>query len=72
MPVCESFEKLTPLERSNFVGAVVHLIQSDESYYLIGQRMIKSGNKKGLFIGVKINPQPIEQNNIDNPNNNEV
>lgn len=56
MALCQSFEDLTPLEKSNYIGSICHLFQSDEDYYQKGLAMIRQATKRGLFEGVKINP----------------
>lgn len=63
--LCKSFLDMTPLEQSTFAGMVLHCVENDETFFAEGQRMIKRGEKKGLFIGVKINPTTIAPT-IDN------
>jgi hypothetical protein len=60
--ICEEFEKLTPKEKTEFIGQVVHSIQSDSALYCMGQEIIRLGQIKGLFEGVTILPNDIETN----------
>ncbi len=54
--ICESFEKLTPKERVEYVGELLHAVQSDNSLFEIGKEIIRLGNHRGLFEGVVIFP----------------
>jgi hypothetical protein len=55
--ICEEFEKLTPKEKTEFIGKVVHAIQSSTKLYLMGKEIIGLGEIQGLFEGVKILPR---------------
>lgn len=55
--ICESYSKLTPIEASTYIGKLVHLFQNDEIFFEYGKLLIGYGEQKGLFDGVKINPQ---------------
>lgn len=69
---CGEYLLLTPKERTEYIGRLIHSCMSDSLLFAAGQKIIKSAEKKGLFEGVIIAPT-IEQNNIDlNSNNNEV
>lgn len=59
--ICDEFEKLTPKEKTEFIGQVVHSIQSDSSLYCMGQEIIRLGKIKGLFEGVTILPTESEE-----------
>lgn len=54
--VCQSFEELTPKEKTEFIGEVVHAAISDEALYSMAQEIIRIGKIKGLFDRVKICP----------------
>jgi hypothetical protein len=58
--ICDEFEKLTPKEKTEFIGQVVHSIQSDSGLYSMGQEIIRLGKIKGLFEGVTILPEDTE------------
>lgn len=59
--ICESFEKLTPLERVKYIGEVIHGIQNDDTLFKLGEAIILVAQQKGLFQGVIINPPKIPQ-----------
>jgi len=61
--ICKSFESLTPLEKSTFIGELVHSCISDERFFDMGKKLIKQAHRKGLFDGVKINPDAQPVNN---------
>jgi len=65
--LCESFLKLIPIEQRNYVGSVIHCVMNDETLYKEGLKLIKKGEKLGLFVGVTINPIIPEQTNISEP-----
>jgi hypothetical protein len=68
MPLCESFSALIPIEQRNYVGSIIHCVMNDEGLYKEGLKLIKKGERLGLFRGIIINP--IEEiNNSDTPNN---
>lgn len=59
--VCEQFDNLTPKEKTEYIGQVVHAIQSDKNLYEMGKEIIRLGNIKGLFEGVIIFPEGSEE-----------
>lgn len=54
--LCESFLNLNPLEQSTYIGKIVHLVSHDEQFYNEGLKLLKRGERKGIFNGVIINP----------------
>lgn len=54
--ICPKYDALTPKERADFIGAVVHACQSCDKLYSMGQEIIRLGELAGLFDGVVINP----------------
>jgi len=56
--LCEPFLKMTPLEASTYIGKLVHCVQNNPDLFLAGEKLIKKGEKMGLFEGVVINPLP--------------
>ena len=60
MPNCDKYQNMTPKERTEYVGSLIHSVISDDEIFEAGIRLIKKATKKGLFEGVKINP--IEEN----------
>lgn len=66
---CDEFIKLTPIEKSNYIGSIAHCCMNDSKLFEIGMKMIKRGVKMGLFENVEINPihsMKGEGNEIDN------
>jgi hypothetical protein len=55
--LCESFEKLTPKERSTYIGELAHAVMNDEDCWLLGNAIIEGAKAKGIFDTVKILPQ---------------
>lgn len=56
---CQEYQKLTPLEKSNYVGSLIHACISDSKFYAIGEKLIQQAIKKGLFQNVVINPPSV-------------
>lgn len=48
---------LTPKEKSEFVGQLVHSCQSDENLFSMGEEIIKLAQRRGLFENVVFNPE---------------
>jgi len=63
---CAEYQNLTPLEKSQYIGELVHACISDTKYFKMGEKLIKQAQDKGLFEGVVINPPsevpPITEN----------
>lgn len=53
---CHEYSELTPPEKIEFVGKLVHACLNDSKLYQMGQRIITTAEKKGLYQGVTINP----------------
>ncbi len=64
MKNCDNYQQLTPKERTEYIGSLIHACISDERLFRTGEKLIKEAQKKGLFDGVVINPTT-EPNNID-------
>ncbi len=60
--ICDNYDNLTPLEKSMFMGELVHAAQSCDLHFNMAKELIKSGYDKGLFAGVSFN---ITNENID-------
>lgn len=52
--ICEEFDQLNAKEKTEFIGKLVHSVQSDPDLYSMAQKIIEMGEEKGLFEGVKI------------------
>lgn len=64
---CTTYQNLTPKEKTEFIGKLVHATQSSEYCYQLGQQLIKVGENQNVFEGVTINPAPPipdKENNI--------
>jgi hypothetical protein len=59
--ICETFDKLTTKEKKEYIGALVHSVQSNDELFQIGKEIIEQGKQKGLFEGVKILHEPPEE-----------
>ena len=53
--ICDNYDNLTPLEKSMFMGELVHAAQSCDTLFNLAKDLIKSGYDKGLFDGVSFN-----------------
>jgi hypothetical protein len=63
---CEKFLKLTPIEKINFTGSLLHAAMNDDRLFMDCEKIIMKARAKGLFAGVVINPA----NDILNQNEN--
>lgn len=60
--VCPSFDQLTPKEKTEYIGALVHSVQSNDNFFWVGKEIIEQATSLGLFEGVKIlhnNPEEV-------------
>lgn len=51
---CSNYQSLTPLEKAQFIGKIVHAVQNDNICFIAGNMIIKSAEESGYFEGVKI------------------
>mgnify|MGYP001605569871 CR=1 FL=1 len=56
-PICKKYFELTPIERSSYVGQLLHSVMSDDDLYSIGKDLIDIAIAKGLFRNTVINPK---------------
>jgi hypothetical protein len=54
---------MTTPEKIEFIGKLVHLVQSDETSFSRAKGMILRGDVQGLFEGVTILPENYSQSN---------
>lgn len=54
--LCDSFTKLSALQRVQMVGEIVHAFQSDNATFKNVQDLIQLAKLKGIFDSVTINP----------------
>lgn len=53
---CELYQKLSPKEKCDMIGKVVHLLQNDTSSFLNCVYMVSQAEAHGKFDEVVINP----------------
>lgn len=61
MANCSNYMELSPKERVEFIGRLVHAAMSSDYIFNHCESLIKYGEKKGLFEGVTINPSEADQ-----------
>lgn len=55
--ICPEFDQLSPQEKTEYIGKLVHAVQSHSQFFRLGEYLIRDANKIGLFDNVIINPQ---------------
>lgn len=58
--ICSEFDKLTAMEKSVYIGELVHSVQSDSGLFERGKTIIEAAKEYGLFEKVTILP-PTEE-----------
>lgn len=64
---CEQFLNLTPIEKINFTGRLLHAAMNDEKIFRECEKIILKAEAKGLFTGVVINPANEILNKTETP-----
>ena len=54
--ICNSYNQLTIIEKTQFVGKLLHLVQSKESAFLIADNLLREAGAEGCFDKVIILP----------------
>lgn len=54
--ICEQYQKLTPKERTEYIGQLIHSCMCDAQLFKMGEKIIELAEKRGVLDGVKINP----------------
>lgn len=54
---CQKYIALSPKEKIEMIGKLIHAVQSDNDFFNRAQALIRLADNKGLFEGVTINPQ---------------
>lgn len=54
--LCDKYQRLVPKEKSNFIGELLHAVQSDDDFFDLAEEIIQLAYRRGLFNGVIINP----------------
>lgn len=60
--ICAEFDQLSPQEKTEYIGKLVHAVQSDSHFFKLGTLLIRDAKKEGLFDNVIINPSTKETN----------
>ena len=71
--ICNSYNQLTIVEKTQFVGRLIHIIQSEENAFNVADTLLKKADAEGWFDKVTILPTedpnnvfeeaPVTQNN---------
>lgn len=69
---CTKFLSLEEHEKAVYMASLIHVCQSDDAFFERGEKLIAAGHRKGLFKGIKLFPHAPDQNNITEPNNNDL
>jgi len=56
---CNKFLALDPIQQSNYLGSLIHVVMSDDEIFELGQKLIDMGMVMGLFERVKIGAEAI-------------
>ena len=59
--ICETYEQSTPKERTDYIGKLVHAVQSSDQLFSLGEEIIRQAERRGLLENVIINPS---ENNL--------
>lgn len=54
--ICNSFDNLTIVEKVQFIGKLMHLVQSSEVAFKEAELMIRCADDVGMFKGTTILP----------------
>jgi len=54
--ICPEYDVLETFEKSIYIGQIVHAVQNDTMFFHLGQALIESAKKKGLFEKVTFHP----------------
>jgi hypothetical protein len=60
MANCKQWQSLSIIEKIDFVGKIVHLIQNDDTSFSRANGMIIKAEVQGLFEGIEICPEKVE------------
>lgn len=61
---CQEYQQLTPIEKSRYIGSLVHAVISDSAFFIAGQKIIALAEVAGLFDGVEIHPEEITKDEM--------
>lgn len=59
--ICKEFDEMSIKGRTDFIGKLVHAVQSDSRAYWLGDALILGAERRGVFTNVIINPSSDNQ-----------
>ena len=59
--ICNSYNQLTIIEKTQFIGKLMHLIQSEESAFLLADNLLRKADSEGTFNKVVILPDSVPE-----------
>lgn len=65
--VCPEYDLLTDIEKRIYIGKLIHAVQNRSGCFLVGEAIIETAAKHGVFDNVIFHPS--EETNIDNNKN---
>ena len=65
--ICKEYDELTPVQKTIFIGELVHAAMNDSDLFRICQKVVDTAIVKGLFNGVQMIPDPIDNQIIPQP-----
>lgn len=61
--ICTEYDGLEPMEKSIFIGKIVHAVQNDSELFKAGLKLIVEATEKGVFDKVVFLPNHQNDNN---------
>ena len=58
---CQSYQRLSEIEQIEFIGYLVHIVQTSEVGFKTGQMLIEAGKASGKLDKVKIGGHAVYQ-----------
>ena len=54
--ICKSYDQLTIVEKTQFIGKLMHLVQTNDNAFMTADQLLSSADKEGIFKNVVILP----------------
>lgn len=54
--ICKNYDQLTIVEKTQFVGKLMHLVQTSDHAFLSAEQLIKTADSQGVFNKIVILP----------------
>lgn len=61
--ICKKYDNLSHVDKIKYVGELVHIVQSNDDFFEMGEELIAKAKAKGLLDGVVILPEIDNQKN---------